>query len=570
MAEITTRYAGVLAHPTSFPSPYGIGDFGKGASDFIRFLKAAGQSVWQILPLGPTGYGDSPYQAFSAFAGQPLLVSPELLVRDGYLPPEALRDYPVFNPDHIDYGAVIPAKTHVLQQSYRYFLACGTEAQRGAFARFCEEEKEWLDDYALFMAAKDEHQGASWMTWEDEIRDPDDAVKARWKEMLSENYNYYRYVQFLFSAQWSALKREANADGITVVGDIPIFVSGDSADVWAHRELFQLEEDGYPTVVAGVPPDYFSATGQLWGNPLYDWDEHQRTGYRWWIARIRKQLRMVDQLRIDHFRGFEKYYAIPYGEKTAMHGHWRKGPGADLFRALQEALGKDLPIWAEDLGIITPKVEALRDAFGFPGMKVLQFAFGGTKDNELMPYRFRTDRCICYTGTHDNDTTLGWYQHLSPEAQDRIRRYLNTDGRMISWDMIRLAMSTTAQYSIYPVQDLLGFGSDCRMNTPGEPSGNWAFRFREDHLTREMAERLRAMTELFGRLPGKEAGDVSADPEDGTSDARESREAAGKKLPYDPYDPELIEEPWYREEAIVFGNEEENGGIGAAATEREA
>lgn len=567
MAQITKRYSGVLAHPTSFPSPYGIGDFGKGAYDFISFLTAAGQSVWQILPLGPTGFGDSPYQAFSAFAGQPLLISPDFLVRDGYLSGEDLKDYPQFDPNHIYYGDVIPAKTRVLHLSYRHFLTRGTEEQKKAFSRFCDEEAYWLDDYALFMAAKDEHDGASWLEWDDEIRDPDEEIKERWKQKLFENFNYYRYIQYLFFGQWKALKQFANINGITVVGDIPIFVSPDSADVWAHRELFQLEKDGYPTVVAGVPPDYFSATGQLWGNPLYDWDYHKKTGYAWWISRIQSQLRLVDKLRIDHFRGFEKYYAIPYGEKNAMHGHWRKGPGADLFRALQAALGKEIPIWAEDLGIITPKVEALRDEFGFPGMKVLQFAFSNPKDNGLMPYRFSTEHCICYTGTHDNDTTLGWYMNLSPKAQDRVRRYLNTDGRIISWDMIRLAMSTTAEYSIYPIQDLLGFGSDCRMNTPGVPAGNWAFRFRADHLNRGMAENLRRMTELFGRLPGKEAGDEAETGKETTGESPEGTDAKKSGPSYDPYDPELIEEPWYREEDIVFGDEDDGETSGPAGKE---
>ena len=534
------RTSGVLMPISSLPSPYGIGTMGKSARKFVDFLVKGGQTYWQILPICPTSYGDSPYQSFSSFAGNPYFIDLDILCKENLLKKKECESFDWgTSEEYIDYGTMYVSRYALLHKAYARFVKNMPED----FSSFCEAEKDWLEDYTLFMALKDANDGKAWAQWDEKLRVRDAAALDEARKKYAEDIEFYKMLQYLFFKQWRELKAYANENGIEIIGDVPIYVAGDSADVWANPKQFYLDEDLNPIEVAGCPPDGFSADGQLWGNPLYDWDEHQRTGYRWWIARIRKQLRMVDKLRIDHFRGFEKYYAIPYGEKTAMHGHWRKGPGADLFRALQEALGKDLPIWAEDLGIITPKVEALRDAFGFPGMKVLQFAFGGTKDNELMPYRFRTDRCICYTGTHDNDTTLGWYQHLSPEAQDRIRRYLNTDGRMISWDMIRLAMSTTAQYSIYPVQDLLGFGSDCRMNTPGEPSGNWAFRFREDHLTREMAERLRAMTELFGRLPGKEAGDVSADPEDGTSDARESREAAGKKLPYDPYDPELIEEP---------------------------
>ena len=309
------------------------------------------------------------------------------------------------------------------------------------------------------------------------------------------------------------LKEYANQKGIQIIGDIPIYVAYDSADVWAHPELFQLDESGQPTAVAGCPPDGFSATGQLWGNPLYDWDYHKKTKYDWWMRRIKGQLNMVDYIRVDHFRGFEQYYAIPYGEETAMHGSWKKGPNEDLFIRMQEVFGKDLPIWAEDLGIITPRVEKLRDDFNLPGMKVLQFAFGDPKDNDILPHRFTTENCICYTGTHDNDTTMGWYQTLKPALQDRVRRYLNTDGNIIHYDMIRAAMGSIARYAIYPVQDLLGFGSDCRMNTPSVAGGNWAFRFRKDHLTPELAANLRKMTELFGRCEPLEPIEEEEGPE---------------------------------------------------------
>lgn len=499
MKELEPRYSGILVHPTSFPSPYGIGDFGKGAYDFINFLVGAGQTIWQILPLGPTGYGDSPYQAFSAFAGQPLLISPDELVKSGLLDSDALADYPQFNPDHIYYGDVIPAKTRVLHRSYEYFKEHASVALFTEFRQFCEDEAQWLDDYALFMAGKDAHNGKCWLEWEDDLRNPTPAVKEFWNKKLSDAVTYYKYIQFLFFRQWNTLKEYAAVNDVKIVGDIPIFVALDSADVWANRDLFLLDSEGYPTVVAGVPPDYFSATGQLWGNPLYNWVEHKRTGYDWWMRRLKGQLRMVDYIRIDHFRGFEQFFAIPYGAKTAMEGKWMPGPREDLFRAIRETFGNEIPIWAEDLGIITPAVEKLRDDFNLPGMKVLQFAFADPTDNDTLPYRFTTSNCICYTGTHDNDTTYGWYQSLTPKLQDRVRRYLNTDANIIHWDMIRAAMSTTAKFSVYPIQDLLGFGSDCRMNTPSVAAGNWAFRFRSDHLTAQLAENLRAMTELFGR-----------------------------------------------------------------------
>ncbi len=507
MSELSPRYSGILVHPTSLPSPYGIGDFGKGAYDFINFLVGAGQKIWQILPLGPTGYGDSPYQSFSAFAGQPLLISPDELVRDGLLAGESLSDYPRFDPNHIYYGDVIPAKTKVLKRSFSYFRENAPVSMVKEFRDFCDREARWLDDYALFMAGKDAHGGACWLEWDDDLRDPDDAVREKWNRELADSVEYYKYIQFLFFRQWHALREYAHINGIEIVGDIPIFVAMDSADVWANRGLFLLDSKGYPTVVAGVPPDYFSATGQLWGNPLYDWKAMEKDGYAWWVDRVRGQLRLVDRIRIDHFRGFEQFYAIPYGSKTAMKGKWMPGPCEKLFLRLRKEFGKDIPIWAEDLGIITPPVEKLRDDFGLPGMKVLQFAFGNPKDNGDMPYRFTTDNCICYTGTHDNDTSYGWYQAQSPVVQDRVRRYLNTDGNIIHYDMIRAAMSSIARYSIYPIQDVLGFGSDCRMNTPAVASGNWGFRFRADHLTPKLAENLRAMTELFGRcepLPGTE------------------------------------------------------------------
>ncbi|MGN0396528.1 MAG: 4-alpha-glucanotransferase [Candidatus Fimimorpha sp.] len=498
--KVQERFSGILAHPTSFPSRYGIGDFGKGAYDFVDFLVNAGQKLWQVLPLGPTGYGDSPYQAFSAFAGQPLLISPELLIQDNLLAGPDFFKVPNFNPDHVDYGYVIPVKTELLKIAHQHFLLHYNTSLEADYEQFCKEEASWLDDYALFMAGKDAHGGAAWLEWNDDLRDPTPEVKAKWSNQLADSISYYKFIQFLFFRQWKQLREYANSKGIKIIGDIPIFVSMDSADVWANRELFLLDTKGYPLVVAGVPPDYFSATGQLWGNPLYDWDYHKKTNFDWWMKRIQGQLSFVDFLRIDHFRGFEAYFAIPYGETTALNGCWCKGPGADLFSRIQEVFGKHLPIWAEDLGIITEGVEKLRDDFNLPGMKVLQFAFSDLEDNDLLPHHFTTSNCICYTGTHDNPTTVGWYyEDLNPAQRDRLRRYLSTDGNCIHMDMIRTAMSSTANYCIFPIQDALGFGNDCRMNTPSVAAGNWGFRFRPTHLSNELEKQLKEMTLLYGR-----------------------------------------------------------------------
>ncbi len=513
---VQERFSGILAHPTSFPSRYGIGDFGKGAYDFIDFLENAGQKLWQILPLGPTGYGDSPYQAFSAFAGQPLLISPELLIRDHLLAGPDFFKVPDFNLDHVDYGYVIPVKTELLKIAHQHFLLHYNVTLEAEYNEFCMKEADWLDDYALFMAGKDAHGGVCWLDWEDELRDPTPEIKAAWNEKLADSVSYYKFIQFLFFRQWNELREYAHSKGIKIVGDIPIFVSMDSADVWANRDLFLLDTKGYPLVIAGVPPDYFSATGQLWGNPLYDWAYHKETNFDWWMKRIQGQLTLVDYLRIDHFRGFEAYYAIPYGETTAMNGCWCKGPDADLFHRIQEVFGTDLPIWAEDLGIITEGVKKLRDNFNLPGMKVLQFAFSNIDDNDLLPHHFQTDNCICYTGTHDNATTVGWYyEDLTPAKQDRLRRYLNTDASSIHMDMIRAAMSSTAKYCIFPIQDAFGFGNDCRMNTPSVAAGNWGFRFRPSHLSEELASRLKSMTDLYGRGEvAKEEEEMADQPQD--------------------------------------------------------
>lgn len=496
------RTAGVLVHPTSFPGRYGIGDLGDAAYHFIDFLVSSKQSLWQILPLGPTGYGDSPYQSFSAFAGNPLLISPDHLVRDGYLPPEAVHEVPNFPADKVDYGWVIQYKMELLTQAYVHFAGSGSLAQREAFDAFCTDNASWLDDYALFMAIKDhhvEHEGGVWNTWPRDIAQREPAAMQAWAEKVADDVNRLKFWQFLFFTQWFALKKYANDRAIKVVGDIPIFVAFDSADVWANQELFYLDETGAPTVIAGVPPDYFSETGQRWGNPLYRWDIMEAQGFVWWQERIRSTLTLVDIVRIDHFRGFEAYWEIPADEPTAVKGQWVEAPGMALFRTLREKLG-DLPIIAEDLGVITPKVEELRDTFELPGMKILQFAFGGERNSNFLPHTF-VKNSVVYTGSHDNETTLGWYRNASDAEQDHVRRYVARDGSDIVWDMIRLAHASVSVMAVIPMQDLMVLGNEARMNFPGKVGGYWSWRYTYEMLNYWITERLAAMTVLYGRVP---------------------------------------------------------------------
>lgn len=496
------RLSGILLHPTSFSSPYGIGDLGKEAYAFVDFLKEAGQRLWQILPLTHTGYGDSPYQSFSAFAGQPLLISPEHLVSMGFLKEEELTDCPAGDSEHIDYGAIIPWKEQILSLAYRRFTAKKENDREleNSFRTFCEEQRFWLSDYALFMACKKVHGGVSWLEWKEEYRRPAREFKEKLFRALSDDIEYYKFLQFIFFREWKELKQYANKKEIKIIGDIPIFVSMDSADVWANQHLFQLNEKGFPTCVAGVPPDYFSATGQLWGNPLYNWDAHRNENFAWWVSRIRTQLSNLDILRIDHFRGFEAYWSVPYGEETAVNGRWIKAPGYELFNAVRNSLGNDLPIIAEDLGIITEQVNALREHFGFPGMKVLQFAFDSAGESDYLPHRYRNPLCVCYTGTHDNDTSLGWYETLSQECKDKVLRYTNnSDKGRLNLDFMRLAAGSIAAYAVFPLQDVLGLGSAGRMNIPGVPSGNWNWRYKKNALLPSLAKELKDMTILYGR-----------------------------------------------------------------------
>ncbi len=494
----TTRYSGVLVHPSSFPSPYGIGDFGPGAYEFVDYLKDANQTLWQILPLGPTGFGDSPYQSFSSFAGQTLFISPDFLVKDELLTEEDVATPPAFNEKRVDYGSAIVYKNSLYKIAYSNFITNDFPTLKKEFKAFCSDAAFWLDDYALFMATKDAHEGRCWLDWEEEMISPTAAAKKEWKKKLNDSITYYSFLQFLFFRQWKSLKSYANENGIRIIGDIPIFVSLDSVDVWANKDLFELDTKGYPLSVAGVPPDYFSSTGQLWGNPLYDWKAHKKQGYQWWIARVKHQLQLVDILRIDHFRGFSAYWSVPYGEETAINGKWIDGPGKELFLAIEKQLGKGLPILAEDLGVITDDVEELRDAFHFPGMRVLQFAFDDPNDNIMMPHN-HIENCVCYTGTHDNDTSKGWYYNASKQSQKKAREYMNTGAADISWAFIRTALSSVAKYTILPLQDIMSLGTEGRMNLPGQAGGNWSWRYSSKQLDKQWQAYLKSLTTLYHR-----------------------------------------------------------------------
>ena len=506
------RTSGILLHPTSLPGRFGIGELGPEALRFAEFLAAAGQRLWQVLPLGPTGYGDSPYKCFSAFAGNPLLVSLDLLEAEGLLTPADLADTPAFPETEVDYGPVIDFKRSALARAFSRFREGAGPEPRAAFERFSREQAAWLDDFALFMTVKAAHGGVAWTEWDREIAARRPEALERWRSEKADEVEATRFTQYLFFHQWAELRRHCHARHIRIMGDVPIFVAHDSAEVWAHPELFQLDETGRPTVVAGVPPDYFSATGQLWGNPIYRWDEMARTGYAWWIERMRSTLSVVDLIRLDHFRGFEAYWEIPASAPTAATGQWVKGPGAALFDALHSALGT-LPIVAENLGVITPEVEALRERYGFPGMAILQFAFGGDpQSSTFIPHNHTRDRVV-YTGTHDNDTVLGWWTSgigdstRTPEEveaeREFARRYMHSDGKEIHWDFIRTLLGSVAELAIAPLQDVLGLGSEARMNVPARPNGNWRWRFAAGALTPEIRRRLRELTETYGRVKRK-------------------------------------------------------------------
>jgi 4-alpha-glucanotransferase len=497
-----TRTSGILLHPTSLPGRYGIGDLGPEAYHFADFLAGARQGLWQVLPLGPTGYGDSPYQCFSAFAGNPLLVSPDLLVESGLLSKRDVKHTPRFPADRVDYGPVIDFKRDLLRRAYDAFAADASGPIRDAFDAFCRHAAPWLNTYVLFQTLKDVRRGAAWNAWEPPYAMCDQGALASAAEAHRDDVEAAKFAQFVFFSQWHALKAYCHARGIRLLGDTPIFVAYDSADVWANRTLFKLDAHGSPTVVAGVPPDYFSATGQLWGNPLYDWQRMRATKYAWWIERIRAGLELFDLLRIDHFRGFAACWEVPADEPTAVNGKWVEVPGREVFDAARAALG-DLPIVAEDLGLITPDVEALRDDLGFPGMRVLQFAFAAGPDNVHLPHNY-VRNSVVYTGTHDNDTTVGWYRAAKGRAARRERayclEYLGVDGGSINWAFIRAAFASVAAAAIVPMQDVLGLGSEARMNMPGTTGRSWRWQAPEGAFKPVAAKELRRITEDAGRL----------------------------------------------------------------------
>ena len=505
------RASGVLLHPTCLPGPDGIGDLGESAFRFVDWLERCGQSLWQILPLGPTSFGDSPYQTLSAFAGNPLLISLDRLVREGWLLAEDLSGRPGFDEQRVDFGSVIEWKTQMLDRAWSVFMDRASRAHRAEFEGWCAQQP-WLDDFTMFMALKEENGGKPWTQWPVDLVERGPEVLAEAAGRLDERIAAHRFRQWLFFHQWLELKAFAMARGIRFIGDIPIFVAHDSSDVWVRPELFKLDEKGLPTAVAGVPPDYFSKTGQLWGNPLYDWDRLKQEDYRWWVDRVKSCLETVDLVRIDHFRGFEAHWEVPADQKTAVNGEWIPGPGKDFFNVLQRELGRELPLIAEDLGVITPAVEQLRDAFGLPGMKVLQFAWSGP-DNLFLPHE-HVRNCVVYSGTHDNDPTLGWWNHLADSAtKELVAEYTGCAPDEPQWSLIRLGMMSTAHTFIATMQDVLGLGREARMNLPGEGQGNWNWRMSGDAWLDPGGDRLARLTWLYRRRPDQAApGRKDPDP----------------------------------------------------------
>ncbi len=491
------RKSGILLHPTSLPGPDGIGDLGPECYRWVDFLHDSGCSLWQILPLGPTGYGDSPYQCFSAFAGNPYLISPTLLLEQHLLSREDFLDRPEFPADHVDFGPVINWKITILDRAFHQFKRSRSVKLHQAYQAFCTAQSNWLDDFSLFMAIKEFQGGGSWDGWPVELRLRQSDAIDHFKENNSDAIEKHKFRQFIFYSQWAKVNEYAHSLGIQIIGDIPIFIAYDSADAWANPDLFFLGKDSRPTVVAGVPPDYFSPTGQLWGNPLYRWNVHKKQGYSWWINRFRAVLNTVDIVRLDHFRGFAGYWEIPARMPTAEIGRWVKGPGKSFLDAINKAFN-GLPIIAEDLGLITPDVVELRDSYRLPGMKILQFGFGGTPDDLFLPHNY-PGNCVAYTGTHDNDTTLGWYESAPETEKDLCRRYLASTGENISHDMIRELWKSPAAFAISPLQDFLGLGTDARMNYPGRPSGNWGWRYAPYQVNSQLRDQIKEMNYLYSR-----------------------------------------------------------------------
>jgi len=494
------RSAGILLHPTSLPGDFGIGELGSEALNFIDFLKNSGQTLWQIFPLGPTGYGDSPYQSFSTFAGNPYLISFEKLYKEGLLSKSDLELMPASNPHKIDFGSIFQNKLKVLRIAYENMKKSG-KSIIDECGSFCDNNKDWLEDYALFMAVKNYHKGVHWQEWEKEIAFREKEAESKWKEMLFDEVGFYKFLQFKFFTQWSVIKDYANKSGIQIIGDLPIFVAYDSSDVWANKQLFTVNNKGKLKTMAGVPPDYFSPTGQLWGNPLYRWNEMKKDNFQWWRKRLQKMYEQVDIVRIDHFRGLESYWEIPGDAETAIDGKWVKAPGKELFTVFKETFG-DIKILAEDLGVITPEVEELRDSFDLPGMKILQFAFGEEGDVKFLPHNHIKNCCV-YTGSHDNDTTRGFFENekkLSSGIYEWAQKYLNYYGEELCHATIIAAYQSVANIVVIPMQDILNLGSEARMNFPSKLGGNWMWRYTWPQVDHKLNRKFLELTKLYGRF----------------------------------------------------------------------
>jgi len=495
------RSSGILLHPTSLPGKQGIGALGPEALKFIDFLRKSKQKVWQILPLGPTGYADSPYQCFSSNAGNPLLIDLDILVEEKLLEKKDLDILTDLGDGPVDYGKVIDLKYPILLKAATTFFKDAGQQQKAAYHQFLKASSSWLSDYSLFMALKEHFGQKPWYQWVIPLKMKDDHAIMQYFGMLNDKIEFHKFIQFLFFKQWMAVKDYAHQNNIRIIGDIPLYVALDSVDAWAHPDIFQFDRDKNPIAVGGVPPDYFSATGQLWGNPLYKWEVLKQNGFKWWIDRIKANLVLYDIIRIDHFRGFAGYWSVPYGEKTAINGKWIPGPGKDIFASIQRELG-DIPVIAEDLGVITEDVEELRDSFNLPGMKILQFAFDSSEANDYLPHNFPRNSVV-YTGTHDNDTIMGWIKNAKAEDIKYLLNYISSDGKDVNWDLIRLAWASVACTAVVPMQDLLGLGSEARMNLPGTTVNNWMWRAKKNDFTPELAERLAGLTELYGRNSNK-------------------------------------------------------------------
>ena len=495
------RTSGVLMPISSLPSPYGIGTMGKSARKFVDFLVKGGQTYWQILPICPTSYGDSPYQSFSSFAGNPYFIDLDILCKENLLKKKECESFDWgTSEEYIDYGTMYVSRYALLHKAYARFVKNMPED----FSSFCEAEKDWLEDYTLFMALKDANDGKAWAQWDEKLRVRDAAALDEARKKYAEDIEFYKMLQYLFFKQWRELKAYANENGIEIIGDVPIYVAGDSADVWANKELFQLDEEGYPTAVAGVPPDYFSATGQLWGNPLYRWDYHRNTGYQWWLSRLSYVFRLYDVVRIDHFRGFDEYFSIPYGAENAIGGHWEKGPGIDLFRKVEQVLGWKQVI-AEDLGYVTDSVRQLVHDSGFPGMKVLEFAFDSRDSgcaNDYLPHNY-PENSVAYTGTHDNETIAGWWKSITVKERKLARDYLCdnwTPDKDLYKCFISMVMRSSAKLCVIPMQDYMGLDNSCRMNQPSTVGKNWKWRIRKRELTIKLQKEIHGMTLRYGRM----------------------------------------------------------------------